>query len=313
MDNLHPELLKRYTEGKCSAEEQREVEAWLDAVDLLPAAPKEADPQIKSEIWGNIVAKACVKKRFQRNFGWVYPLIAACLILVAGYAILKNNVFYNELPTAAVIRYTAPAGRVSILTLPDHSSVQLAGGSSVEYPEHFNKDNRILNFIRGEAFFVIRHHSQWPFLVNTLGSQIKVLGTRFNVNQTSSTNLSVTLTQGAICFKSQGGAEKVLKPGQELSYDLATHQIRNISEADTAYITGWTRGELWFKNSPMKIVLERLERYYGVSFTTSGTPDLDVPLTARLTQQPVVRVLKLIENSTNLKFKWVGRNRIIIY
>ena len=313
MDNIHPELLKRYTEGDCSDEEKREVEAWLDAVDVLPRATKMPDPQVKSEIWGNIVAKAYVKKRFQRNGRWAYPLIAASLILVAGIAFFKNNIFDKELRAVAMIRYTAPAGRVSILTLPDQSTLRLAGGSSVEYPEHFDKDSRMLNFVHGEAFFVISHNANWPFVVNTSGSQIKVLGTRFNINHTSSENLSVTLTEGAISFKNGRASEKVLAPGQELHYDLITHQIKSISEVDTNYVMSWTRGELWFKNTPMKVVLERLERYYGVTFSTNGAPDLEIPLTARLDKQSLSRVLKLIENSTSLKFKQIRPNNIVIY
>ena len=244
---------------------------------------------------------------------WFSATAAACVLLLASILLFKENIIdRDEISASAMIRYTAPAGRVVKLILPDNSTVKLSGGSSIAFPKVFSGKSRIVSFIRGEAFFAIQHDKNRPFLVNAASNQIKVLGTRFNVSQRAAEQLSVTLTQGAVSFKTRDQTETVLKPGQQLNYDLIRQAVRAVIAVDTVYVTSWSQGILWFKQTPMREVLEKLERHYGVTFLLQGNPDLRVPMTARFEHQPLSKVLKLIQNSTALRFKQEN-NKFIIY
>lgn len=74
----------------------------------------------------------------------------------------------------------APNGQRLKLTLPDGTGVQLNSGSVIEYPSVFGKDVRRIR-LSGEAMFDVTHNEEQPFVVETFASDIRVLGTRFNV------------------------------------------------------------------------------------------------------------------------------------
>jgi transmembrane sensor len=313
MSDLHPDLLKRYAEGKCSPGEQLQVEAWLNADGSGDRAPVEAPLETGTAIWQGLLVKAAVKSGRKQRTMWFSVTAAACILLVASLLLFKESIFrQREISSSAMIRYTVPAGQVVKLILPDNSTVKLAGGSSIVYPKVFSGGSRTVNFIRGEAFFAIQHDKERPFLVNIANNQIKVLGTRFNVSQRATEQLSVTLAQGSVSFKTQDQTETVLKPGQQLNYDLIRHTVAAVIAVDTAYVTSWSQGILWFKQTPMHQVLEKLESHYGVTFSLQGNPDLRVPMTAKFEHQPLSKVLKLIQNSTALRFKQEN-NKFIIY
>lgn len=73
-----------------------------------------------------------------------------------------------------------PYGQRLKFTLPDGSSVQLNSGAKIEYPSVFKKNLRRVK-LSGEAVFDVEHDERCPFVVETFASDIRVLGTKFNV------------------------------------------------------------------------------------------------------------------------------------
>ncbi|MBB6270760.1 ferric-dicitrate binding protein FerR (iron transport regulator) [Pedobacter cryoconitis] len=313
MSNIHPDVFKRYAEGKCTSEERRLVEEWLEKEDDLSVFTNQSeDPVLKHAIWAEIREKATQKQTGYKLKRSLFGMVAAILLVAAGAFIFKRSPVTAELPLARET-YEVPKGKMISLVLNDGTQVQLAGGSSFQYPRNFPGHTREVTLISGEAFFKVKHNPEQPFIVHSSGTEVKVLGTRFNVSNVSGSNhLAVTLTQGSISFKSKDQVEKILIPGQKLTYDKILNKTRKIEAADTSYTTSWTAGILWFKQSPVVEVIQKLEAYYGVTFKVEGTPDLTVPLTGKFKRQPLSRILKLIENSSELKFKQ-EQNTITIY
>lgn len=315
MSNLHPDVLKRYAEGKCTAPERQLVEAWLENDDDFSTNNvQQSDLITKELIWKGLIKQSekSVKTRKLR-YGAV-ALIAASLIIVFGIWIFKEKP-YNEVmqQPLALKTFEAPKGRTATLTLNDGTTVQLSGGSVFKFPQAFSEKTREVTLVSGEAFFKVKHIKEQPFILHTSETQIKVLGTRFNVlNIKGSKLLAVTLTQGSISFKGKNQPETILKPGQQLMFDKILNQTKKLEQVDTTYTTSWTDGVLWFKQSSFAEVVEKLEAHYGVTFKVEGNPNLNIPLTGKFKRQPLSRILKLIENSSELKFKQ-EQNTIIIY
>ncbi len=311
MSDIDPEQLKRYAQGKCSPLERLIVEQWLDAEQDVQSDSTEGDPLVKAAIWKGLMEKeASSTKGKPGNRLWY--MSAAAIFLIGGLLFLKTSTLPKGDSSISMVRYTAPMGRIVSLQLPDHSTVTLSGGSTVKYPKVFSTQNRVVEFISGEGFFAIRHNPSCPFLVRTLETEVRVLGTRFNVNITGNGNVEVSLTQGAVSFTGKDQLKTILKPGQQLSYDLLHHKLNGVAAIDTAYITSWSKDILCFRQTPMTEVLERLEKHYGVKFFVQGNPDLRVPMTARFRHQPLSKIIELIHNSTSLSFKQEN-NRITIY
>ena len=315
MNNIHPDVLKRYAEGKCTITEQQLVEEWLENGDIPAADPAFADePLIKQEIWSGITDQALKKQKTHKLKRSLLGIAASILLLSAGAFLFKSHLI-NGLETQSLAQqiYQVPKGKMASITLNDGTTVELAGGTELSYPHSFPGNTREVTLVSGEAFFKVKHNKEQPFIVHSSGAAVKVLGTRFNVsNQLNSHQLAVTLTEGSISFKGKNQPEKILKPGQRLTFDKIQNTTLKIEEADTAYTTSWTTGTLWFKRTPIAEALEKIETYYGVSFQIQGKPDLNIPLTGKFKRQPLSRLLKLIENSSELKFKQ-EQDKIIIY
>lgn len=370
MNNIHPDVLKRYAAGKANAQECQLVEDWLENGDTFSGITAQDDSSvekdaalpvnqhtslsndtqagsannqhtglsqapltgslkeqnvsqlsdhhlnlsIKQEIWNGLIAKTTKKQNVYKLKRNLFAIAAAVLCITAG-AYLFNQKTFNSTAAQQITQqlYQVPKGKMVNLTLNDGTNVQLSGGSSFRYPRSFPGQTREVTLLSGEAFFKVKHNQQQPFIVHTAGTQIKVLGTRFNIlNNLNSNELSVTLTAGSISFKGNNQTEKILRPGQKLTFDKTLNTIPKIEETDTSYVTSWTTGVLWFKHSPIAEALEKLEAYYGVTFSIQGNPDLNIPLTGKFQRQPLSRILRLIENSSDLKFKQ-EQNQIIIY
>lgn len=314
MSNIHPDVFKRYAEGKCTLTEQQLVENWLENGNMQ-ATDRSSENQllVKQEIWAGISVKASKKKKNYKLKRSLLGVAAAVIFLSASVFLFNQHINTLSTETLAQQIYQVPKGKMVSLTLNDGTIVQLSGGTEFRYPHSFPGQTREVTLLSGEAFFKVKHNKEQPFIVHSAGAAVKVLGTRFNVsNQVNSDQLAVTLTEGSISFKGKNQPETILKPGQRLTFNKLQNETLKIEEVDTSYATSWTTGVLWFKHTPISEAMNRIEAYYGVTFEVQGKPDLNIPLTGKFKRQPLSRILKLIENSSELKFKQ-EQDKIIIY
>lgn len=67
------------------------------------------------------------------------------------------------------------------LILPDGTKVWLNSDSELKYPNVFDGSTRSV-YLKGEAYFEVKHSDAQPFIVNAGEYAIRVLGTAFNVS-----------------------------------------------------------------------------------------------------------------------------------
>jgi len=304
MGRLDPDLLKRYANGNCTEEEKTLVEDWLENGEDDDV--RFENIALENEIWEGIVGQASPVRSVGGIRRYGYLLAAASILIVLGFIFLYAAPSGDRLVAMKTLQ--VPMGQKVTLKLADESTVELSGGSSIRYPESFEGNSRAVTLLEGEAFFSVVHNTAKPFLVHTSGSSIRVLGTKFNVeNARKADQLSVTLTQGSISFQTGVGKSALLKPGQQLVFLKKQRMISSVLSIDTNRVTSWTRGELWFDHTPLSGVLDKLERHYGVTFNNSKQLHLDDLVTAKFHSQPLSRVLRLMENFTDLRFIQKGK------
>ncbi|WP_086477589.1 MULTISPECIES: FecR family protein [Arenibacter] len=169
-----------------------------------------------------------------------------------------EELIYNEL--------IIPKGERYGVRLSDGTRVTLNAGSSLKYPVNFIKGRTREVYLDGEAFFQVTKDSIHPFSVVSNGIAVKVLGTKFNFSSyPENSEISAVLTEGSIqLYKVEEPVKSsLLKPGQMASWNRKEENI-TISEVDVSLYTGWMDGELIFKSTSFKTILERLERSYNV-------------------------------------------------
>ncbi len=162
---------------------------------------------------------------------------------------------------------TAPFGEQLAVHLPDGSTVELNSGSTVKYPRFFAGNRNIS--LEGEAYFDVVE-SAVPFTVQTFNAQVQVLGTTFNVKawrDGSQPESQVTLTSGSIRLTGihNDGQEKIMVPGETMVVRQGMNGFIAAESDSNDHLLAWRKGELVFKDQQLALVLEDIERRFGIN------------------------------------------------
>lgn len=184
---------------------------------------------------------------------------AAIIVLFFSLGIFSNHFFQSPSSQIAYNEVHVPNGQRTELTLSDGSKVWLNSGTTFEFPKSFNKHSRFVK-LEGEAYFEVQK-GKVPFIVSSKYGDIKVLGTKFNVQAYNDLNFQATLEEGKINFKNPI-AERTLAPGQQLT--LTDHKKLNITCVDAKQASLWKKGIISFKQEPLGELAKKLERHFDI-------------------------------------------------
>lgn len=161
-----------------------------------------------------------------------------------------------------------PRGGQFQITLPDGSRVWLNAGSSLRFPTLFTGAERKVE-LNGEAYFEIAKNTAMPFKVQSNNSEIRVLGTHFNVMAyDDEKQMSTTLLEGSVQILK--GANKILiKPGQSAILNKATEKI-TIASADPDQAVAWKNGNFVFVDESIESIMRKVSRWYDVEVSYNG-------------------------------------------
>ncbi|WP_257668991.1 FecR family protein [Parapedobacter tibetensis] len=201
--------------------------------------------------------------------------------------------------TAAFNTIATPNGGQYRVKLPDGSKVWLNAASSLRYPTRFAGGERRVE-LDGEGFFEVSPNATVPFIVESRGQSVQVLGTAFNVNAYENEPAKVTtLVKGSISIMPKSGSAKTIRPGQQ---SVLTGQSMRIEDVDTTHYAAWKNGYFLFNDVELKDVLRQVERWYDVEVDYATVPAGG--LYARIDRNKnLSAVLYMIESTSGLKFK----------
>ena len=201
-----------------------------------------------------------------------------------------------------IMTINAGVGEIKEAQLPDGTKVWLNAGSTINYPEKFFAEKRVVE-LDGEAYFEVVADKDHPFLVKSGKQLIEVLGTRFTVSDYSNDNLSTTvLLEGGIKLHSTQGQENgiVLNINQESRLQNGKFNIFD-TEADDAI--AWKNGEFNFRNEPLENIMRKLNRWYGVIVVFEDESDGEKPFGGTISKSfQLAEVLKMLELTGDVKF-----------
>ncbi len=303
-------LLEKYFKGNCTALERAEVERWLNLKEELPEVELSEQDQVVQER-ASYAVQDRISSIQNRKFKRVkYLSAAAVFILISAgtFIFWKNNQARYENTENEIAWHVTdvPFGRKATLKLADGSVIELNGGASLRYPEKFN-GLREVQLIKGDAFFNIKKDPDHQFIVHTSAqSAIKVLGTHFNVkNNYYAGRLEITLNRGSIRFERVGAKPQLIRPGEQIYFTEKSNEITPPKRVDTIQTNAWRKNILLFDKTPIQQVFMEVEQFYGVKFIYEKGLD-KIYLNAELNNEPLDRVITLIEKSTKLKLSRNG-------
>lgn len=196
------------------------------------------------------------------------------------------------------------------MILSDGSKVWLNAESSLYYPVYFTGSQRKVE-LRGEGYFEIEKNGSKPFVVSIrtedgLINEVKVLGTKFNVNAyEDERNITTTLVEGSVEVIHRGRT-KALKAGEQ----AVISQNIKIRKVDTAEFLAWKEGKFLFRNASIRSIGEQIKRWYNVELVYEGN------LTDHFNGEfertiPLERLLFLLEGTERVHFSLDG-NRLTV-
>lgn len=196
----------------------------------------------------------------------------------------------------------ADKGQISKAILPDSSVVWINSGSKITYNSKFARNNRKIELV-GQAFFHAAHNEKIPFVVDVNGFLVKVLGTKFDVNAYSGEkNIRVVLESGRVelCQSFNHDFKYTLSPGEMATFNLEDKKL-TIDKVKPELFSSWKEGVLIFRDKPMTEVLDELQRRYNIDIEVKDHDIYKSVFTARLSDEPLDKVLKSMEFSCSLK------------
>ena len=200
---------------------------------------------------------------------------------------------------------TPPAATTEVM-LPDGTTVLLAAGSKIEYPESFDGAPTREVKLGGMARFNVKPDKSKPFIVQAEGLTTKVLGTVFDVRSYPGTSPTVTLYSGRVSVEADGGRRPaILKPGQQAVF--GGKRGITVASADVRAADGWTHGMFIFDDARLQDVVNEIGSWYKKSVVFRSREHVDTRVHFSLPRTiPIEDVLRALRDMGITRLRYDG-------
>ncbi|MCD0488357.1 DUF4974 domain-containing protein [Pedobacter sp. MC2016-14] len=213
---------------------------------------------------------------------------------------------------------TTPRGGQYQINLPDGSSVWLNASTSLTFPVHFSKAERVV-VLNGEAYFEIEkvyeaaHSKRLPFIVKTAQQRVEVLGTHFNIKgYADEANTKTTLLEGSVKVGYLNDTRSevqlrdlILKPGQQ---SILNQTSINVTIADMDETLAWKNGLFMFSGQDLESIMKQVSRWYDVEVAFENEAVKRQTFKGAISRfKNISQLLEVLESTGSVHFKMEGR------
>lgn len=213
------------------------------------------------------------------------------------------------------------------IVLSDGTLITLSKASFIEIGKGFNIDKREI-WLKGEAFFDVKHDAGRPFIVHTLFDEIRVLGTVFNVKAyPNAASMETSLIKGSVQVNSKQyeGYTVILKPNQKLisskrlsgtgNEDAKQYfEVASLGVAQNTKLPAelnWLRNRLDIDNQPLSVIADRLQKWYGIEVVIADEAVRNYYYSGTFESETIVKTLEALQLSYPFTFR-IEQERIVI-
>ena len=224
------------------------------------------------------------------------------------YTITKNGPSDSA---SSINKIETPNGGQYQVILPDGTHVWLNAASSLTYPVSFSGTERKVS-LKGEGYFEVARNVKKPFKVEVDGqTEVKVLGTHFNINAyPGESAMKTTLLEGAVLLRSNDHSA-TLAAGQQAQVKNSGNQINLVDHVDLDQAIAWKNGFFSINSASLDMIMKQVERWYDVKVVYKE--DVQAEFVAKLPRDlPLSKLLHLLELTKQVHFKVEGNSIEII-
>lgn len=252
------------------------------------------------------------RKSRQRRILMYVGSVAATLLLLIGVKYIVTGDAIDGLPRTEITELMAdvydeevevPMGEKMTLMLADGTKIIANSRTIVRYPKRFDGECREV-YVKGEAYFDVAHDAEHPFLVHSDNFRVKVLGTKFNVNNYDASDSQVVLVQGSVELKTTNNDRVRMKPNELVNLQEGGFAEKRLVNTDE--YTCWMQGMINLDGEGIESVAQRLSHYYGVTILFDDEMPADKLYGKLVLSDHVNEVLRAIETMTKTRMKIHG-------
>jgi transmembrane sensor len=196
------------------------------------------------------------------------------------------------------------------IELPDGTRATFDAGSVFAYDKTFARTQARNIFLNGEAYFDVAKNDRSPFIIHAGIGRIEVLGTRFNVRAWGGNNqVVVAVQEGTVSFQTEANDDTsrvVYLSKNKVSTLIGGESPTPPQDVDFPRYLSWMKRELYFRNTPVREVLDQLERWYSVSIETVDSSMLKSNITVFIENKPIADNLTVISTMLNVQYVQKG-------
>lgn len=324
--NISEELLARYLADTASEAERIEVEAWLaqseanaqefaayrliwdHAASIPTRKPVDTDAawnKMKAKMGSATPAPAMIPETKTIEFRPESPkrrlpvtvwaaAVVAILVMAFGWFFLLSEKKPETL-------HLATADNTTEKVLPDGTTVFLNYNSKLTYPDHFNGDLRTVT-LEGEAFFDVKPDAARPFVIHANGTEVRVLGTSFNVKAYKETPVRVDVATGKVRVTKDAHRVELVK-GE--SAEVLKDTIRSLQA--NMNVMSYRTQVYDFNAADLGDVVSSIRDGYHVDVRLSSEKIAQCRLTIRFEKEPVDATLSVIAETLDLSLRKEGK------
>ena len=246
----------------------REYEAmqslWSDAAEVAERPAIESLRTGLREDWPVVEpARSASKLAARHRWSHRWPMTLAAGLVVAAIAVVW------VMTSAPEPVYVTERGEQREITLDDGTLVELDADTQLTLA-YGDEDRRVI-LEAGQAHFDVRRDENRPFIVVAGDSEIRALGTSFQVYRRPGT-VTVTLLEGrveviptsdrpSLPTAEQPAWKKELAPGEQLTLAIEQPVTPEVTSVDVDRVTAWQRGMMDFDALTLPQVVAELNRY----------------------------------------------------
>ena len=276
MDKIYyKELIEKYFDGNITDAEIKKLSDWIkndrhlqnwweeefskSDAGINPVLRDKLFARIKEQTQGKEETQGKENPRTIRMNPWKW---AAAIVLPICIAFFTYYLVDSSQTVGAPFIVKADKGDKATIELPDGTNVVLNSASQLSYLNNFGENGRRVQ-LNGEAYFKVAHDEKCAFIVQVGDLEVKVLGTSFNVSAyEDAKDVTVVLLEGKVGVYAQK-ISHIMKPGDKIEYNKATHKITATQVHPTDYIE-WTKGNMYFEKESLENIMKTLSRIYDV-------------------------------------------------
>lgn len=284
---------------------KRLLERNLQQLEQEGLLPEHMEPVLSGP------AKKRSKRRYYLLGAGIFSLAIACVTLLFFQQPQVKETVEKRFPNMVITR---PGSRTKLI-LPDGTTVWLNASSKLTYGDDFLQKERRVQ-LDGEAFFEVVKNEGKPFIINTTVMDVRVLGTTLNVKSyPGEKKAEAVLIRGKIevqvkrrpqeryLLSSYEKLSIASSPGIHPQKELSISSVAPAGKDSAIAETAWVDNALVFNGEPLSELAVRMERWFGLRITVTGTRLQSFRMTGAFKDDSPEEALKAISIITGCKYR----------